>query len=167
MLRYYFPVLVTFCLWINFACEETESTLGGVPGGNPAGVWDSLVVSRMSIFQADHALLNARAQYIGYVDSLGLAAQFLFQLDYQPLQLMDPQPEEGTFKTSLSLKMDNVAENIILENRGAPPPGMSDESVFYMSLDLLMLDLDPLEWSEFDWNDKFFRHLLTKMTGSF
>jgi hypothetical protein len=147
----YFAMLVIISLWLNFSCEETENTMGGIPGGNPQGVWDSLSVNAMSIFNADHSLLNARKQYVGYVDSLGLEAQFLFQVDYVPYQLLDPLPEEDSFKATLALKMDNIPENLIMENHGAAPPDLPGESANYMQLELLMLDLDTLDWGVFNW----------------
>ncbi len=149
-MRRFGPLILILVLCSVIACDESESTLGAAPGGDPAGAWDSLEVDRLALFHRNQLLWDAGRQVVGRLDARSLEAEILFQVDYQPVQLWEAQPDSGSLSALLSLKMDNDPERVLL-------PQHSDSAGvgFYMNLSLLLLELpegenlpyeDSLSW---------------------
>ncbi|MCB9472234.1 MAG: hypothetical protein H6678_00315 [Candidatus Delongbacteria bacterium] len=66
------PACCLLLLMLLFsACDEEVGSVGGLPGGNPDGQWDSLLVTRAAVFQADQQMKFSDLQFVGRLEAQG------------------------------------------------------------------------------------------------
>lgn len=141
------------------SCDESESTLGGRPGGQAISLTDSVQVGALSAFHLPQSLVAAARHVVGRSDSLGLESVLLLRLDYTPYEEWT-DPPEGMPAIQLSFKMDHTEALTWFPQLSttAPEPG---ESARYIDLDVLLLR-DSAGYEDVGWEDYFSDTLLTQ-----
>lgn len=138
---------------VFMACDESESTLGGLPGGQVSAVVDSLVTEALLPFHRPQNMVAAGRHCVGRSDSLGLESVLLIRMDYQPVSLWSPPPVADAFTAYLSFKMDNRASLAWFPQVSPDPPELG-ESARYLDLELLLV-ADSLGYDGLAWEDAF------------
>jgi hypothetical protein len=142
-----------FLMIAGQGCDQVESTLGGDPGGQALFRSDSLSAQRTLQYHRPQQMLGAIYQTAGRVDSLGLESVLVFQLDYTPTELWDPQPDSAW--VDLSFKMSNDTLAYWFPNDGEPPVEQPAGSRNIADLDLLMLEGSGLVYDDLAWEQLF------------
>ncbi len=126
-------------VWV--ACDEELSAVGGQPGGDPDGFWDSLLVVRATSFPVEQHLRYADVQFTGNLPELGVQAQMLVHFEYQLPDTISLIPDTVSVDSIVfSMRMDRDSSRVIF--------GPEIENEFASrSLDFLLLS-DPEENGE-------------------
>ena len=151
----WFNLLLAIALPTLFlACDESESTLGGSPGGQSIAQADSIPATATAGFHRPQQMVAASRQTVGHSDSLGLESVLLMRLDYQPFAEWSPAPVD-TPDVVLSFKMDHSKSlawfpqvDLNWIDQG------DDETARYLDLELILLQ-DSLGYDSLDWEDAF------------
>lgn len=137
------------------ACDETESTLGGSPGGLAEAAADSLISTEVLAYHRPQDLVAASRQVIGRSDSLGLESVLLFRLDYDSTDVWTDPSNRGSLSAHLCFKMDTSSA---LGWFPQVDPGWTDdgtgESARHLDLDLFLVG-DSLGYEDVSWEDLF------------
>jgi hypothetical protein len=137
------------------ACDESESTLGGTPGGFAEAATDSLVSTELLAFHRPQDLVAATRQVVGRSDSLSLESVLLFRLDYDSTDVWTDPSSAGTLSAHICFKMDT---NSALGWFPQVDPDWTDngtgESARYLDLDLFLMR-DSLGYEDLSWDALF------------
>lgn len=146
-------LLAAIALSLSFqACEEHESTLGGLPGGQVISLRDTVTTHSLLGFHRSQEMVAASRQTVGRSDSLGLESVLILRFDYQPIYGQAATPAD-TPSVHLSFKMDHSPGLVWFPQRSTtePDPG---ESANYLDLELILLR-DSLGYDGLGWEDAF------------
>ncbi len=153
MRRFYcFLLLAAFVAMLG--CDESTTTLGIEPGGDPAGAWDTLALTQMGTYMYPQILSYAPRQVVGHNDTLGLHAEMIMKFDYTPLESWNASRQVDSLITYISLKVIGDSSAIRITQ-------MSNDSG-YVDLTLCLLqqidealdvdgfpDPDSIRWNNF------------------
>ena len=137
------PACCLLLLMLLFsACDEEVGSVGGLPGGNPDGQWDSLLVTRAAVFQADQQMKFSDLQFVGRLEAQGLESRMVVHIEYQLPESIALIPDTVSIDSVyLSLRMDRDSSRVIFG------PSWEDGVVQELALDLLLIQ-DPPDGTE-------------------
>lgn len=140
-------------LLFTLACDEAETTLGGLPGGTAVAASDSVSSIELLAFHNPQDLVAASRQVVGRNDTLQLESMLLMRLDYDSTDVWTDPADRGSLRAHLCFKMDS---STALGHFPQVDPAWSDdgtgESARYLDLDLFLLR-DSLGYEDLDWAD--------------
>jgi hypothetical protein len=137
------------------ACDEQESTLGGLPGGQAIAWSDTLAALATAGFHRPQQMVAAARQTVGRSDSLGLESVLVLRLDYNPVGSW-ADPPEALPDIRFTFKMDH-SKSLAWFPQSHDPDFVDDgsgESDNYLYLELSLLR-DSLGYDSLDWEDAF------------
>ena len=165
-MRRFYTFLILTALFAVLGCEESDTTLGIEPGGDPAGTWDTLALTQIGTYSYPQVLSYAARQVVGHDSALGLRAEMIMKFDYTPLESWSSSRivDEGSLQTFISLKLAGDTAAVSLTQL---------DSVFYIDVTLCLLqqtdvslgvdgfpDPDSIRWGDFYAEDGLFTTVL-------
>jgi hypothetical protein len=136
------PSLLIPLLGALVSCDEPSGSVGGLPGGNPDGQWDSLLVAYGSVYHAEQQMKFSDLQFVGRLDAQGLEARMVIHVEYLLPGTITLIPDTVSVDSVyLALRMDRDSSRVFFgSDWGA---GLADE----LPVDLLLIT-DPADGSE-------------------
>lgn len=124
------------------SCDEPSGSVGGLPGGDPDGQWDSLLVAYGSVYRADQQMKFSDLQFVGRLDDRGLEARMVIHLEYLLPETISLLPDTVSVDSVyLALRMDRDSSRVFFGSDWAE--GYRAE----LPLDLLLI-ADPPDGTE-------------------
>ncbi len=134
-------LLLGLCSLLWIACDEELSAVGGQPGGDPNGFWDSLMVTRATAFPVEQHLRYADLQFTGNLPAHGLQAQMIVHFEYQLPDTISLIPDTVSVDSIVfSMRMDKDSSRVLFG------PDIDNEFPS-RQLDFLLIE-DPLDGDE-------------------
>jgi len=155
VIRWCGRLLPSALLILTLACDESETTLGGLPGGQAEAAGDSLVSTEMRAYHRPQDLVAASRQVVGRSLDHALESVLLVRLDYDSTDVWTDPATRGSLHAHLCFKMDTssalgwfpqVDPNWLDNGTG--------ETARYLDLDIFLMR-DSLGYEDLAWENLF------------